>query len=206
MAGTSFFTSGPSGQPITWAGGTVTYDSDQGHLSPLRIAPQADAFVAHAFSRWTAPPSVALIAVHGGQLAEDVSGQNPVLGTQQAIAVGRSPASGARAGFVDPAESGLRRSHPVYNRVAVTGRRGRGTGAHRTEPAARDCRIPSECRDFGFRRLRGHHPFERRQHASTGGRRLSRSWQWRSLAIPVRHLPGALWIERVAGKVGSVDS
>jgi Bacterial Ig-like domain (group 1)/IPT/TIG domain len=78
VAGTSFFTGGTPGHPITWANGSVTYYTDQGNLSPLLDGPDADSFVADAFARWTAPPSVALIAVHGGQLSEDVSGQNVI--------------------------------------------------------------------------------------------------------------------------------
>lgn len=78
IVGTSFFTSGTPGQPVTWANGTVTYYTDQGNLSPLLDGPDADSFVADAFTRWSAPPSVGLIAIHGGQLAEDVSGQNVI--------------------------------------------------------------------------------------------------------------------------------
>lgn len=85
IAGTSFFTAGAAGQPITWSNGTVTYYTDQGNLSPLLDGPDADAFVADAFSRWSAPPSVALIAVHGGQLSEDVSGANVIRNPDNSI-------------------------------------------------------------------------------------------------------------------------
>ena len=70
VVGSSFFTAASPGQPITWENGTITYYTDQGNLSPILAGPDADAFVADAFSRWTAPPSVALIAIRGGQLAE----------------------------------------------------------------------------------------------------------------------------------------
>jgi hypothetical protein len=85
VAGTSFFASSVRGQPITWANGSVTYFTDQGDLSPILAGPDADAFVADAFSRWTAPPSVALFAVHGGQLSEDVSGANVIRNPDRSI-------------------------------------------------------------------------------------------------------------------------
>ena len=85
IVGTSFFTAGVPGQPVTWANGTVTYFTDQGNLSPILAGPDADAFVADAFARWTAPPSVALVAVHGGQLSEDVSGANVIRNPDRSI-------------------------------------------------------------------------------------------------------------------------
>jgi hypothetical protein len=85
IAGTSFFTAAVPGQPITWANGTVTYFTDQGNLSPILAGPDADAFVADAFARWAAPPSVALTPVHGGQLSEDVSGANVILNPDRTI-------------------------------------------------------------------------------------------------------------------------
>ena len=78
VAGTSFFLPGIMGKPISWANGTVTYYTDQGNLSPLLNGSAADAFVADAFSRWTAVSTAALSANRGGQLSEDVSGANVV--------------------------------------------------------------------------------------------------------------------------------
>ena len=56
VAGTSYFDAGLAGQPITWTNGAVRYYTDQGRLSSILAGPDADAFVADAFSRWTATP------------------------------------------------------------------------------------------------------------------------------------------------------
>ena len=79
VAGVSYFNAGLAGQPITWTGGAITYYTDQGDLSPLLHGPDADTFVAGAFSRWTQIPTAAISATRGGQLAEDVSGANVFL-------------------------------------------------------------------------------------------------------------------------------
>lgn len=76
IAGASYFTSGTMGTPLTWSGGTVTYYTDQGNLSPIYPGSSADALVADAFSQWTSIPTAAIAVVHGGQLAEDVNGSN----------------------------------------------------------------------------------------------------------------------------------
>src|ERR1700740_126104 len=76
VAGTTYFTSTPAGQPITWAQGQVTYFTDQGDLSPVLPNSAANSFVANAFSQWTAVSTTALLATSGGQLAEDVNGTN----------------------------------------------------------------------------------------------------------------------------------
>ena len=85
IAGTGFFNSGLAGQPITWAAGTITYYTDQGDLSPILQGATADAFIADAFSRWTAIPTAAVSAIRGGQLAENVSGANVILNGDQSI-------------------------------------------------------------------------------------------------------------------------
>lgn len=79
VAGVSYFNAGLAGQPITWTRGAITYYTDQGDLSPLLRGPDADRFVADAFSRWTQIPTAAISATRGGQLAEDVSGANVFL-------------------------------------------------------------------------------------------------------------------------------
>src|ERR1700747_2211988 len=79
VAGVSYFNAGLAGQPITWAGGAITYYTDQGDLSPLPRRPDAVTFVAEAFSRWTQIPTAAISATRGGQLMEDVSGANVIL-------------------------------------------------------------------------------------------------------------------------------
>jgi len=85
VAGISYFNAGIAGQPITWSGGTVTYYTDQGDLSPILRGPDADRFVADGFSRWTQVPAAALSASRGGQLAEDVSGANVILNSDYSI-------------------------------------------------------------------------------------------------------------------------
>ena len=76
VAGTSYFNAGLAGQPVTWAGGTITYYTDQGDLSAIVHGTDADAFVADAFSRWTQISTAAISVTREGQLAEDVSGAN----------------------------------------------------------------------------------------------------------------------------------
>src|SRR5580704_9172244 len=76
IAGTSYFNSGLAGTPLTWNQGAITYYTDQGDLSPILPGPSADAFVASALSEWTSIPVAAVVTIHGGQLAENVSGSN----------------------------------------------------------------------------------------------------------------------------------
>ena len=72
----SGYAPGVEGKPLIWANGTVQYFTDQGDLSPILPASQADTFVAAAFSVWTGVSGVALTASQGGHLAEDVNGIN----------------------------------------------------------------------------------------------------------------------------------
>lgn len=76
VAGTSYFESSMTGQPLVWPGGTITYYTDQGDLSPILPNTAANSFVASAFSQWTSVPTAAITASSGGQLAENVSGSN----------------------------------------------------------------------------------------------------------------------------------
>ena len=78
VAGISYFNAGTAGTPVLWPNGALNYYTDQGDLSPLLRGSDADAFVADAFSRWTAVSTAALSATHAGQLGEDVSGANVV--------------------------------------------------------------------------------------------------------------------------------
>jgi hypothetical protein len=75
VAGTGFYAQA-KGRPLTWADGNVQYFTDQGDLSPILPAAQADTFVASAFATWTATPNVSLSAAQSGHLAEDVNGTN----------------------------------------------------------------------------------------------------------------------------------
>ena len=79
VAGASYFDPTVKGTPVTWANGAITYFTDQGNLSATMSGPNADAFVAAAFAKWTSIPTAAISAAHGGQLAEDVSGANVTL-------------------------------------------------------------------------------------------------------------------------------
>ncbi len=79
VAGMSYFDPSVKGQPLVWAGGTISYYTDPGDLSPLLPHAAADAFVADAFSRWTLISTAAVAAGEGGQLAEDVNGSNVIV-------------------------------------------------------------------------------------------------------------------------------
>jgi hypothetical protein len=76
VAGTSYFLSTATGQPLVWPQGLITYYTDQGDLSPILPNASANAFVADAFSQWTSVPTASISAASGGQLAEDVNGSN----------------------------------------------------------------------------------------------------------------------------------
>jgi hypothetical protein len=76
VAGTSYFDSSVSGQPLVWPGGIITYYTDQGDLSPILPNASANTFVASAFSLWTLVPTAGIAASSGGQLAENVDGSN----------------------------------------------------------------------------------------------------------------------------------
>jgi hypothetical protein len=85
VAGSSYFNSGTMGQPITWSLGQVNYYTDQGDLSPILPNASAKAFVATAFSQWTAVSTAALTAANAGQLAEDVTGSNIAVNSSGAV-------------------------------------------------------------------------------------------------------------------------
>jgi len=76
IAGTVYFEPTAKGLPLVWAPGVISYYTDQGNLSPILPQAAANAFVADAFSRWTAIPTSALTVERAGQLGEDVSGLN----------------------------------------------------------------------------------------------------------------------------------
>jgi len=87
VAGTSYFDSTTTGQPLVWPQGQITYYTDQGDLSPILPNTSANAFVADAFRQWTAVPTAALAATSGGQLAEDVSGTNVIRNSDGTISM-----------------------------------------------------------------------------------------------------------------------
>ncbi|MGA8151743.1 MAG: IPT/TIG domain-containing protein [Terriglobales bacterium] len=76
VAGAGYFNSGTMGVALTWGQGNLSYDTDQGDLSPILPGASADALVADAFSQWTSIPTAAVAANRAGQLAEDVSSAN----------------------------------------------------------------------------------------------------------------------------------
>lgn len=76
VAGSTYFTPSTMGQPVIWAQGQVSYYTDQGDLSPILPNSAANAFVASAFSQWTAVTTAAVFATRAGSLAEDVTGTN----------------------------------------------------------------------------------------------------------------------------------
>ena len=57
VAGVNYFNPGTAGTPLTWAQGQVNYYTDQGDLSPILPGPNADAFVADAFSQLQCEPA-----------------------------------------------------------------------------------------------------------------------------------------------------
>src|SRR3954452_25616048 len=67
------FDAAVKGQSVIWSGGSVSYFTDQGDLSPILSQRQADSMVADVFSHWTTIPGVAVSASLAGHLAEDVS-------------------------------------------------------------------------------------------------------------------------------------
>jgi len=73
VAGTTYFNSSSSGQPLVWPLGQITYFTDQGDLSALLPNASANALVADAFNHWTSVPTAAIATSSGGQLAEDVT-------------------------------------------------------------------------------------------------------------------------------------
>ncbi|HZW80753.1 MAG TPA: IPT/TIG domain-containing protein, partial [Candidatus Deferrimicrobiaceae bacterium] len=76
VAGSSFFNSSATGQPLTWSRGQVNYYTDQGGLSPILPNTAANAFVASAFLQWSSVSVASITVTDAGQLAEDVNGSN----------------------------------------------------------------------------------------------------------------------------------
>ncbi len=103
IAGTSYFNSSITGQPLTWPQGQITYYTDQGDLSPVLPNISANSFVADAFNQWASAPTAALKATNAGQLAEDVNGTNVILNSDGTISMPadiQSTATGTPIGVV----------------------------------------------------------------------------------------------------------
>ncbi len=87
VAGTSYFDSTMTGQPLTWPLGQIIYYTDQGDLSSIENNASANSLVANAFSQWTAVSTAALNVSSGGELAEDVSGSNVTVNSDGSISM-----------------------------------------------------------------------------------------------------------------------
>jgi hypothetical protein len=80
VAGVRYFNSGVVGQPVHWANGQLNYYVDQGPLSSTVTNQQATAMVDAAAALWSAVPTAGVTLTDKGQLSEDVSGANIVVG------------------------------------------------------------------------------------------------------------------------------
>jgi hypothetical protein len=103
VAGTSYFDPGVTGQPLVWPQGVINYYTDQGDLSNALPNAAANAFVANAFTQWSAVPTAALAVNRAGQLAEDVNGTNVIVNSDGTISLPadiQSTATGAPIGIV----------------------------------------------------------------------------------------------------------
>jgi hypothetical protein len=103
VAGTAYFDSTTTGQPLVWPQGLITYYTDQGDLSPYLPNASANALVADAFGQWTSVPTAAVAATGGRQLAEDVNGSNVYRNADGTISLPadiQSTATGTPVGIV----------------------------------------------------------------------------------------------------------
>lgn len=103
VAGSSLFDSTTMGQPLTWAGGLVTFYTDQGDLSSIAPNATANTMVATAFQQWASIPTAAVTAGNAGTLAEDVNGTNVLVNADGTISVPgdiASTATGTPVGVV----------------------------------------------------------------------------------------------------------
>jgi hypothetical protein len=72
VAGSGYFNPGLMGQPVAWAGGQVTYYTDQSALSAKVTQTQANAMAATAAAAWSGVATAAVSIQRGGNLAESV--------------------------------------------------------------------------------------------------------------------------------------
>lgn len=110
VAGSSYFDSTMTGQPLLWPQGQILYYTDQADLSPILPHASADSFVAGAFSQWTSVSTAALMATNGGQLAEDVNGTNVTVNSDGTISMPpdiQSTATGTPIGIVYDADGSV---------------------------------------------------------------------------------------------------
>ncbi len=81
VAGSTYFDPATKGQPVLWAGGAITYFTDQGSLGSTVSNAEANQTVAAAAAAWNAVATAGVHLVRGGSLAEDVSGSNVMAAT-----------------------------------------------------------------------------------------------------------------------------
>ena len=80
VAGVSFFNPGVLGAPVHWSNGRLDYYVDQGPLNASVTNQQATAMVDAAAALWSAVPTAGVTLTDMGQLNEDVSDANLVVG------------------------------------------------------------------------------------------------------------------------------
>lgn len=85
IAGTSSFNPAVVGQPVSWAGGQVSYYVDQGALNSSVSNQQATAMVDAAAALWNAVPTAGVTLADKGPLNEDVNGSNIVVSSSGTI-------------------------------------------------------------------------------------------------------------------------
>ncbi|HLI76246.1 MAG TPA: IPT/TIG domain-containing protein, partial [Acidobacteriaceae bacterium] len=76
VAGTTYFSSSVTGQPVVWASGNIKYYVDPAEISPELGHTQSNVLVAAAAAVWSSVPTAAVDLTQGGYLAEDVNGTN----------------------------------------------------------------------------------------------------------------------------------
>lgn len=76
VAGSPYFSASATGQPVTWAGGQVSYYVDGQALSATVSNGYAATLVANAAAVWNAVPTAGVQIAYKGSLAEDVKGSS----------------------------------------------------------------------------------------------------------------------------------
>jgi hypothetical protein len=76
VAGSAYFNSSAMGKPVVWAGGNISYYTDQGALSSYVSNSAAGTLVAEAAAPWTSVATAAVTINASGTLSEDVNGTN----------------------------------------------------------------------------------------------------------------------------------
>lgn len=80
VAGSSYFNTAAKGQPLHWKNGVVTFYADQGTLSALAYYTLTYNLIVAAAAAWNSVPTAAVKITPGGNLSEDVNGNNVKVG------------------------------------------------------------------------------------------------------------------------------